>query len=56
MSKLYDYDKDDFELSFLVPEVEEEATEQELAGVRHAMFDWAAGGADDLKDEEPQRG
>lgn len=47
------YPKDDeFELSFFDDEPEEEASVQELTGNHHAVFDWAAGGATDLMEED----
>ncbi len=48
-------DHDDFEMNFFEDEPEEEATVQELKASHHAIFDWAAGGATDLIDEEPQQ-
>lgn len=48
-------DHDDFEMNFFEDASEEEVTKQELKAGRHAIFDWAAGGATDLIDAEFQQ-
>ena len=44
---------DDFEMNFFAKEPEPEATMSDLKTTRHAVFDWAAGGATDLIDDAP---
>ena len=44
---------DDFEMNFFAREPEPEATMMDLKTTRHAVFDWAAGGATDLIDDAP---